>query len=111
MYKSIKKYTVLACVSLFIVFLSSCTIKKGSIDNPDKYFNRMQWMEGSWLSSSSSTQQIEIWNKEEMKGYKTEQIIILGRDTIFNEYGNVSYKAEENNIIYVSRIGKYVQEE
>jgi hypothetical protein len=111
MYKSIKKYTVLACISLFIVFSSSCTIQKGSIDNPNKYFNRMQWMEGSWLSSSSSTQQIEIWNKEEMKGYKTEQIIILGRDTIFNEYGSVSYKAEEKNIIYASKIGKYVQEE
>ncbi len=111
MYKYIKTYSFASCIILLFLFLSSCTIKKGSIENPEKYFNRMQWMEGQWISSSSSTKQIEIWESQSTDGYKTEQIIILGRDTIFNEYGRIKYKSEENNITYVSRIGKYVQED
>ncbi len=95
---------------IFIALFQSCSIKQGSITNPDKYFNKMAWMQEAWHSKSSSTEQIEEWKKNNNTEINTEQHIIIGKDTIYDEYGRVYYNKETKNICYESVIGKYIQE-
>jgi len=105
------KTTIIIFLSFFfIILLHSCAIKQGSIHNPEKYFKKMVWMQEAWHSKSSSTEQIEEWKNKNNTEINTEQHIIVGKDTIYDEYGKVYYSEETKNICYESVVGKYVQE-